>query len=337
MKKLIPIISTIIFTIVISISFLTACSTDNSQNGKDSKHEALNSNDGKLKIVATIFPEYDWTRNIIAGTENTVITLMAKNGADMHSYQPSAKDLVTISECDVFIYTGGESDKWVSDALDQATKQREGKKIRAIDLMKILGDKARAEELKEGMQSGRGEADPEETEYDEHVWLSLRNAQIFTESIADALKKADPENADKYSDNAAAYTKKLKDLDSRYIKTIKDAKANTLIFADRFPFRYLTADYGLDYYAAFAGCSSESAASFETMTFLAKKADELDIKDILTIEGSDRKIAKAVTAITKNNDEKILTMDSMQTKTKGSYLAIMEKNLKVLGKALSNR
>lgn len=332
MRKLIS----IILTIVLCAAALTACSSENSRSEQGK-------NDGKLKIVATIFPEYDWTRNIIDGTDNTVITLMAKNGVDMHSYQPSAKDLVTISECDVFIYVGGESDKWVADALDQAANKR----IQVVNLMDILGDKAKAEELKEGMQAARGEseddnksdkdAESEEKEYDEHVWLSLRNAQIFTESIADALKKADPKNTDKYSANAAAYIKKLKALDSRYTKAVRNANGSTLIFADRFPFRYLTEDYKLDYYAAFAGCSSESAASFETMTFLAKKADELNVKDILTIDGSDKKIARSVTDITKDKNKKILTMDSMQSKTEGRYIDIMEKNLKVLDRALNNR
>ena len=341
MKKLI----TIITIIIICMALLPSCSADDSSNGQSGGAGSRKSDE--LKIVTTIFPEYDWTRNIIGdngGKVNATITLMAKKGMDMHSYQPSAKDLVTISECDVFIYVGGESDKWVSEALGQAAN----KDMQVIDLMDILGDNARAEELKEGMQKARGEHEEEnedhegsegqeeEPEYDEHVWLSLKNAQIFTNSIADALKKADPKNSDLYSANAAAYIKKLKSLDQKYAKVTNGAKTKTLLFADRFPFRYLTEDYGLDYYAAFAGCSSESAASFETMTFLANKADALAIKNILTIDGSDKKIAESVIAITKDEDKKILTMDSMQTRTEGSYLDIMQKNLKVLDKALNN-
>ena len=354
MKRLI----TIITILILSIALLPSCSSDSTDKNQSSS--AGSKEDSKLKIVTTIFPEYDWTKNIIGDTVDANITLMAKKGMDMHSYQPSAKDLVTISECDIFIYVGGESDEWVSDALDQASN----KEMQVIDLMDILGDNARTEELKEGMQKARGEHEgeheyeneeehagseqdrdsstkegkehEEEPEYDEHVWLSLKNAQIFTNSIADALKKADPDNKDRYSANAAAYIKKLQSLDKRYTKITAAAKTKTLLFADRFPFRYLTEDYQLDYYAAFAGCSSESAASFETMTFLANKACELGIKNILTIDGSDHKIARSVIDITKDKDKKILTMDSMQTRTDGSYIDIMKKNLKVLDKALNN-
>ena len=257
------------------MALLPSCSADDSSNGQSSGAGSRKS--GELKIVTTIFPEYDWTRNIIGGNGgkvNATITLMAKKGMDMHSYQPSAKDLVTISECDVFIYVGGESDKWVSEALGQAAN----KDMQVIDLMDILGDNARTEELKEGMQKARGEHEEENEDHE-------KNAQIFTNSIADALKKADPKNSDLYSANAAAYIKKLKSLDQKYATVTNGAKTKTLLFADRFPFRYLTEDYGLDYYAAFAGCSSESAASFETMTFLANKADALAIKNILTIDG----------------------------------------------------
>ena len=320
MKKLI----TIITIIIICMALLPSCSADDSSNGQSGGAGSRKS--GELKIVTTIFPEYDWTRNIIGdngGKVNATITLMAKKGMDMHSYQPSAKDLVTISECDVFIYVGGESDKWVSEALGQAAN----KDMQVIDLMDILGDNARTEELKEGMQKARGEHEEENEDHE---------GSEGQEEEPESLKKADPKNSDLYSANAAAYIKKLKSLDQKYATVTNGAKTKTLLFADRFPFRYLTEDYGLDYYAAFAGCSSESAASFETMTFLANKADALAIKNILTIDGSDKKIAESVIAITKDEDKKILTMDSMQTRTDGSYLDIMQKNLKVLDKALNN-
>ncbi|MBF1156992.1 MAG: zinc ABC transporter substrate-binding protein, partial [[Eubacterium] sulci] len=180
----------------------------------------------------------------------------------------------------------------------------------------------------------------EEVEYDEHVWLSLKNAKIFTKKIADVLSEVDKDNAKTYQANYESYAKKLDALDKKYAEAVASAKNKTLVFGDRFPFRYLVNDYGLDYYAAFVGCSAESEASFETVTFLAKKVDELGLSDVLTIEGKNHKIAKTVIENTKEKNQKVLTLDSMQSTTAkdvkdgATYLGIMEKNLEVLKEAL---
>jgi len=297
--------------------------------------------DGEKKtksIVATIFPQYDWVRNILgdnpAGIE---LTLFLDKGVDLHSFQPTADDILALSDCDLFIYVGGESDAWVDKALAEAGNPE----VRTVNLLEALGDGAREEEVVEGMQE-EDEDDEEEDgpEYDEHVWLSLRNAQKLVEVIADAVAETDAENAALYRKNAEAYNGKLADLDARYARAVEQSSAKTLLFGDRFPFRYMTEDYGLDYYAAFVGCSAETEASFETIAFLAGKVDELGLSCVMTIEGSDHRIAETIIANTASKDQQILTMDSLQSVTGAAveegadYLAMMEKNLTVLEEAL---
>ena len=305
------------------------------------------SNGDKLSIVTTIFPEYDWVIQILGDKAGqTEVTLLLDNGVDLHSYQPTADDIIRISNCDMFIYVGGESDEWAEDVLSKST----GRDMAVINLLEALGDGAKVEEVKEGMQGekhehgdGREDEDHdqgEETEYDEHVWLSLKNAAKLCGCIAEKLCELDPAGKDVYKANADAYIEKLNVLDKRYQDAVDAAETKTLLFADRFPFRYLTDDYGLDYYAAFAGCSAESEASFETIMFLANKVDELGLSSVFQIEGSDGRIARTVSDTTKSKDQTVLTLDSMQSTTMAdvkngaSYLSIMEKNLVVLKDAL---
>ena len=297
--------------------------------------------EGKLNIVTTIFPEYDWVSNITSGAEDVNITLLLENGADLHSYQPTAEDIVKISSCDVFIYVGGESDKWVDDALKGATN----KEMTVINLLDILGTKAKEEETVEGMQEEHEEKDgkeeaEEEVELDEHVWLSLKNASMVCGKISDKLSEKDAKNKELYSKNTENYLKKLNELDARY-KAVRDsAKYDTLIFADRFPFRYLIDDYNLKYYAAFSGCSAESEASFETVAFLAKKLDELKLPALMKIDGSDGKIANTVLQTSNQKNAQILELNSMQSVNKKdiedgkTYLSIMESNLAVFTQAV---
>ena len=332
MKKII----TLMLVAVLAVCALSGCGT--SKSGEDK-------NDKKIKIVTTIFPEYDWVMQILGDkADKADVTMLLDKGVDLHSYQPSTADIAKISEADVFIYVGGESDEWVEDVL----KQAKNKNLKVINLMDVMGDKAKEEEVKEGMQPEEEEhaeeakdgKEEEEVEYDEHVWLSLKNAKIFTKKIADVLSEVDKDDAKTYQANYESYAKKLDDLDKKYADAVASAKNKTLVFGDRFPFRYLVNDYGLDYYAAFVGCSAESEASFETVTFLAKKIDELGLNNVLTIEGKNHKIAKTVVDNTKNKDQKVLTMDSMQSTTSkdvkdgATYLGIMEKNLEVLKEAL---
>lgn len=504
MKKYIS----IILTAVMALCFLSACGTNSSE--PSSNH---NAQEEKLKIVTTIFPEYDWIKEILGNhVDNAELTMLLDNGVDLHSYQPTAADIMNISTCDLFIYVGGESDRWVEDALQEATN----KDMKVINLLEVLGDSVKTEEMVEGMQESdhdhhheeiaeediedrtlsefegnwqslyplllngdldeycehKAEEDGDENasketyfekyktswaceadtilidgdkitftyrdgttstaeytyagystkkdedgdissvryqfktddtnaptyvqfndhghepgavehfhiyfgnesfesfmdsttnpyfmpaefttdkileelmghdheeESDEHVWLSLKNAQVLCDAIAKALAEIDPENADTYKTNVKAYNEKLAMLDTEYQSTVATAKQKTLLFCDRFPFRYLVDDYGLSYYAAFVGCSAETEASFETITFLAGKADELGLNSVLTIEKSDQKIANTVIQNTKNKGQQILALDSMQSTTSkdvsdgATYLSIMENNLGVLKEAL---
>lgn len=275
-----------------------------------------------LKIVATTLPVYDWVENITSGANECELSLLNDSGVDMHSFQPSAQDIVNISSCDVFVYVGGESDQWVDDAL----KDKVNKDMTVINLMDLLKDRLKNEELKEGMQ---GEADQAP---DEHIWLSLKNAQESCKAICVQLAKLDKKNAKTYQSNCDSYNDKLEKLDNEYVKAVSAAKQKTLVVADRFPFRYLTDDYGLDYYAAFSGCSAETEASFKTIVFLAKKVDELKLTSIFKIDGSDGKVAETVIENTKDKNARVLTLDSMQSSDSksGSYLAAMRSNLETL-------
>lgn len=327
-------------------------------------------NSNKISIVCTTFPQYDWVKNILGEeAERFNVTLLLDNGVDMHSYQPAVKDIATAGSSDLFIYVGGESDTWVEDAL----KEAKNKDLKAINLMETLGNSVKEEEVVEGMQeereslghsheksskekqeqtqkesyensqeiNGQKEAADEEPEYDEHIWLSIRNAEIMVKNIEKAIEQLDSDNAKVYQTNAENYIKKLDTLDKQYANTIQNAKYKAILFGDRFPFRYMVDDYDLKYYAAFAGCSAETMAGFETVTFLAKKADELRLPVILTIENSDGRIAEAVKSNTTKKNQKILAMNSLQSVTKEqladgiTYLQVMQENLSVLSEALN--
>lgn len=294
-----------------------------------------------LSVVVTIFPIYDWVREIAEeDTEHMNITLLLDNGVDLHSYQPSAKDIMTISSADLFIYVGGESDAWVEDVIASAMNPD----LKAISLLDALGDDVKAEETVEGMEhehEEEEEGEEEEEELDEHVWLSLRNAAKLTSAIAGTLAEMDPVHADLFLGNAAAYTGKLNALDQRYTETVESAACKTFLFGDRFPFRYLADDYGLTYYAAFPGCSAESEASFATVVFLAQKVDELGLPAVLTLENPGTKIAETIVQNTAEKNQKILALDSMQGTTQRdiqagtTYLSVMEADLDVLKEALN--
>ena len=515
-------------------------------SGNGTTGDAVKSeSDGELKIVTTIFPEYDWVKTILGDkAENSELTLLLDNGVDLHSYQPTAEDIVKIKECDMFVYVGGESDEWVEDVLEAS----ENKDMVVINLLDVLGDSVKEEEIVEGMEHehehehskevstfedsevqdrelsdwegdwqsayplvldgsldkawehkaeegdmtaaeykdyytkgyktdytaisihdnkisftdnkgnvtesaykyngfyiqnwstetkaamyrfeaedkeagapiyiefndhiiepsdaehfhirmsnesydaivdpegnwptffdaslspegvcdeviGHGkheddededdeehedadheDADHEEHEHeegeeekDEHVWLSLKNASVLCEEIATQLGTIDEANKDFYKSNYEAYKKELDDLDAEYQAAVEAGDKDTILFGDRFPFRYMVDDYGLKYYAAFAGCSAESEASFDTVIFLAGKVDELGLPAIMTIEGDDHKIAETVQENTKSKDQKILTLDSLQSTTSKdiengtTYLSVMKSNLDVLKEAL---
>ena len=295
-----------------------------------------------LSIVCTIFPEYDWVREIMGShAGNAEITYLLDNGVDLHSFQPTAEDMVKIAGCDLFIYVGGESDEWVENALAEAVNPN----MQVINLMDILGDSAKEEELKEGMQGEEEEEEEDEeegeVEYDEHVWLSLKNAKVLCNEIANKLCTLDAANESDYKANLTAYTEKLDALNSDFQTLVDGASVKTIVFGDRFPFRYFVDDYGLDYYAAFIGCSAETEASFETITFLAQKVDELGVSTVFTIENSDQKIAKTIIGNTKDKNQKILALNSLQSVSNEqiaggmTYLGLMQENYDTLKEALN--
>ena len=293
-------------------------------------------NQTKLKIVATTFPQYDWIREIVGkDNPNVDLQLLMKNGGDLHSYQPTAGDIANISDANLFVYVGGESDEWVDDALEEKTN----KDMKVVNMMQTLGDDIDEEE--EGLEKESEDHDHEEIEYDEHVWLSLKRAQKIVKAIADELGELDSTNAKKYQENAEAYIAKLAALDKSYESTVNTVKNKTWIFADRMPFHYLAKDYGITTYAAFNGCSTETNASFNTIVSLAKYADELGIKHIMTIEGSDKKLAKAVIENTTDKNQDILTLNSLQSVSQSdidkglTYYGAMEENLKVLAQSFN--
>ena len=308
----------------------------------------------KISVVATIFPVYDWAREVIGDCADVDLILLQDRGVDLHSYQPTVQDIVKVTTSDVFIYAGGESDGWVEGALANAANSSQ----KVVNLVEAMGDAIKMEEIVEGMEHEHhhehGEDDEDEDhdhdhehghehedEADEHVWLSLRNAQKLVADIAAVLSEADPANAEKYSANAAAYIEKLAALDARYTETVNAAAFKTILFGDRFPFRYLADDYGLTYYAAFSGCSAESEASFATVVFLAGKVDELKLPAVLTIENPKTRIAETIVESTSSKNQKILSLDSMQGTTAAdvaagvTYLSVMESNLEILARALN--
>jgi len=365
-----------------SLLFLTGCATSNSTNSSTSASveasgESLDQSSSvaedakdpnkKISIVTTIFPEYDWVREIVGNhADKFEITYLMNKGVDLHSYQASAEDIAKVSSADLFIYVGGESDTWAEDAIAEATN----KEMKVINLLNSLGSDVKEEEVVEGMEAedehdndhseeakDHDHADEakehdhdhdhakegEEVEYDEHVWLSLKNAQKLVMDIEANIESLDPDNAVDYAANADAYVKKLEELDKEYKKAVDESSLKYILVGDRFPFRYLVDDYGLKYSAAFVGCSAETEASFDTITFLAGKLDELGLKNVVTIENSDQKIAKTIIENTKNKDQGLVVLNSLQSVSQKeidgglTYLSVMKDNLEVLKKALANQ
>ena len=328
---------------------------------------------GKPSIVCTAFPQYDWTLQILGGrAEEFNVILLNHQGTDMHSFQPTAENMVNMANCDLFIHIGGFSEGWVPAALESAGNTE------AAVLTLLDHVDAKAEEFTEGMEHnhdhdhdhGHGhesEADEHEAEVnmheedihvedphaghdhekdshteelDEHLWLSLRCAQDACEAILEAICQLDPAHAADYQTNTDAYSQQLHELDHEYEHAVQEAGTNVLLFADRFPFRYLTDDYGIEYLAAFPGCSAETEASFETILYLSEEMDAHHLTCAIVLEGSKEDFAKTVISNTKAEDPKILTLNSMQSVNQRhidagvTYLGIMKENLAVLKEAL---
>lgn len=303
--------------------------SDKDENGHD-----------KIQVLCTTFPLYDWTRQIAGESDTVEVSLLLANGVDMHSYQASAADIARISSCDVLVYAGGTSDAWLFDVL----QNHANKDMIQVNLTEVLKDDVRREEYVEGMQKENHDDDGHDEEYDEHIWLSVKNAVLCCEAVKNSLCSVDTGNADLYEVQCRDYTDKLLQLDAEYADMVSKAKRNTVLFADRFPFLYLMKDYDIRYYAAFPGCSSETAASFETVAFLAGKLKEENIGYVLTIENAGNGFALELAQTIIENagvSAKVLAMDSMQSVTKAqidgglTYYSIMEQNLEVLKEAMN--
>ena len=343
------------FVLATALTFV-ACSAESNEKAPAQK---------KVSIVATIYPQYDWLKNVLGDRLDAVnLKLLIKNGTDLHSYKPSAQDIAAIASADMVVYVGGESDEWIEKALKATPKDGRVQ----VNLMEALGDRVKEEEVVEGMQAEEEhhhehgeEAEEHEHEHhehaeehehehhehaeapenDEHIWLSLKNAELLVMNLADALSKVDTAHATEYHMNAGLYIAKISALDAQYRAATDSASLKTILFGDRFPFRYLVDDYGIKYFAAFVGCSAESEASFETVAFLAGKMDSLALPAIFTIDGSNGKIARAILDASKKSKEtSVLTLNSMQSVTDAQmqsgvdYLSVMQSNLEVLKKAI---
>ncbi len=293
---------------------------------------------GGFKIVCTTFVEYDFIRNITGSEEN--IILLNKNGADMHGFEPTAKDIVEIRTANLFVYIGGASDRWV----DRLISSNDNPDLKCVALMNYV-ETLTLEDI-ETMQFGKHhthnhaeeshEHSPEEA--DEHIWLSVKNAITVVNGLCEDICAIDSANAEKYKANAASYVAKLDALENEYEKVFTDSKRNVILFADRFPFGYLTHDYGVSHLAAFTGCSSESEITAETFAHLIEHTNELELPYVLMLEGSDGKTAKTVCNA---SGAKALTVDSLQTvsetdiKNGTTYIDSMKNNLKIFKEALN--
>jgi zinc transport system substrate-binding protein len=325
---------------------------DNTQvDGAATTNDALtpagaeNIDSRNISIVCTIFPQYDWVRQIVGELISGFDLILLGNRLDFHNYQPVMDDIVTITNCDLFIYIGGASDRWVGDVLAGTINPN----IVVIDLLAALDKAASAGELISGdVDEHRHEREHNghehrnhghSAEIDEHIWLSLNNAALFSQLIAEALVSLDPANSSIYMANLAAYLAEISALDLKYREVINNAETLTILCGDRFPFYHLATDYGLTYYTAFPGCLTESEASFETIIYLAGKADELRLKNLIVTESSDYLVAQAIINNTTAKDAKIKVLNSLQSVTateagQTTYLAVMAENLKVLAEVL---
>ena len=315
---------------LVAITVLSSCKKDKTDVENGGSYEK------KHSVVCSAFPQYDWVRVLLGDRVSEYdINLLSGKGADMHSYQPTAEDMKDIAAADMFIYVGGVSEKWVDDV----RKSVGTAKTVFVGMTEVLGSAVREEETAlEAEHDGHDHGDGE-PEYDEHVWLSLKNAEKITAYIATELAKIDPDGKATYENNLKEYLLQLAALDAEYKKAVENGKRDTVIFADRFPFLYMMKDYGINYHAAFTGCSAESEASFKTITALSRAADEIKTDTVLVTETSDGAIADAVISGMSEKGCQKTVMNSMQSvKTADAagetYLGVMKANLQALKKAL---
>lgn len=314
MKKSIKIIISFIAIIVLAIGAVIGISS-------------INKNSEKISIVATNFPAYDFVRAVVG--DKADIKILVKPGAETHDYEPTPSDIIDINNSKLFVYTGGESDEWIEDILEDIDADKT-KMFKMMDAVEVV-----EEEAVEGMEEEHEHE--EEVEYDEHVWTSLKNAIKIIDHVKDELIKISPENKDEFEDNAKNYTNKLAELDSKFKDIVRNANRKVVVFGDRFPLRYFVDDYGLKYFAAFPGCSEQTEASSKTIAFLVNKVKAENIPVVLKIEMSSGNIAKTIADET---GAKVLTFNtahnvSVDDFNNGmTYAKIMESNIEALKEAL---
>lgn len=308
-----------LFFLIIVVFLLPGC------NGKPSNTV----DNKKINVVTTIFPQYDFTRQIARDKIN--LKMLIPPGAESHSYEPTPQDIINIQKSDLFIYVGGENDEWINNILSSIDTSQKTI-ISLVDCVDTLEENF--ETIAPDQEKNYGEA----RETDEHVWTSPVNAIKITKKISEALCKIDSKNSDFYNKNANEYIKKLNTLNDNFKDLVSHSKRNTLIFGDRFPFRYFIEEYGLRYYAAFPGCASQTDTNATKMAFLIDKIKENDIPVVLKMELSNENIARSLAEAT---NTKVLTIYSCHNALKDdfengvTYLDYMNKNLNVLEEALN--
>ncbi len=300
---------------------------------------------GRITILCTMFPQYDWLREIIGDSEKIELSLIIQNGTDPHSYEPTAADILAISKADMIVYLGGESDRWVSEALERS----DNKDIVRVELSKCEGvELHNISSASEGHSHGGHGHEHHDHEghnhgtLDEHIWLSLNNAKAACKALAEEVSALDEDGAETYAENAKKYIERLDALDGEYKKAVESIaqEERFLLFCDRFPFVYLLEDYGIEYAAAFEGCSADADADFETVLRLIKEAEAHSLSAVAVTESSDRALAMTVLSSSRQGGGEIIVFNSLQSVNKKqiaegiSYLSVMEDNLKALKKAL---
>lgn len=287
--------------------------------------------DGKLNVVATIFAPYDFVHQI-AG-ERVNLKMLITPGAESHSFEPTPQDMIAIQNCDVFLYVGGENDEWVRKILDSVDTES----MELLPLMECVD--VVEEELAPGMEGGEEPHGQDGHEGgDEHVWTSPKNAVKIAERVADTLCRADPDHSEEYRTRAESYVQKLKELDRKFEQVVSDSARKTIVFGDRFPFRYLADAYGLTYYAAFPGCATETEASAATIAFLVKTIREEGIPVVFHMELSNEKMADTLCEATGAQKRLLHACHNVSREdfqNGETYLSLMERNVEELKEALN--
>ncbi|KAB1439873.1 metal ABC transporter substrate-binding protein [Candidatus Galacturonibacter soehngenii] len=315
----------VIMLTVLLVTVLVSCTKNSPAN------TTVEGENEKLTVVTTLFPYYDFVRQIAGDKVNNMMLLSP--GMDAHSFEPTPANMIDVQKADVFIYNGGEMENWVEQIL-KATENKNQVSLRMMDYVKTV-----VEEEKEGMETEEEEEEGlEEPEYDEHIWTSPVNAQKLVETICETLMQADEKNASYYEANAKKYLEELKELDASFQGVVNQATKKIMIVGDKFPLRYLVDEYGLDYRAAFSGCTTQTEPSADTIAYLINITKEEQVNAVFHMELSNGKIADTISEAT---GAKVLTFHSTHNVTKEdfekgvTYLELMRQNVKVLQEGLN--